>query len=265
VKSHVGRPMHASREVTRLASALTRRELAEVLAFCSDCLVHQTEDELHRSIRAIASFIGFEFILYAYMESSYRVDRPVHLKNLSNPAVWMAEYAAKGFLKHDPVRRELERYLARKVAHGVFAWDAYDRKLSAVEQTIIARRRHHGLRHGFSAFFDSSKQDAMFLVSFASRTKVPDERALVLGWLIVPHLARCRKRLDLAHRVQQLTRRERGVATWLVQGKTNREIAEILSVTEATAKFHVANILAKLEAESRQTAVGILIAERCLS
>jgi DNA-binding CsgD family transcriptional regulator len=265
VRRPTGRKRPLSREGARLSSILTGRELAEVLSFCNDCLLHENEAALHRSILDFGLLVGFEFVLYAFMDSTYERSRPVLLKNLSNPAVWMAEYDERGYLSHDPVRRELELRLARGETHGVILWDAYDRKLNDVEKEIIARRTHYGLRYGLSAFCDSSKQDALFLVSFASATKPVDERALLLSKLIAPHLTRCRKRLDLARRVRKLTRRERSVAKWLVEGKTNREIARILEVAEATAKFHVANILAKLEAGSRQTAVGVLIAERCLS
>jgi len=86
-----------------------------------------------------------------------------------------------------------------------------------------------------------------------------------VGKLIASHLNRCRKRLDLSTLVRKLTKRERTVAGWLVVGKTDGEIAEILGVSEGTAKYHVANILAKLQAGSRQSAVSILMAERCLA
>jgi DNA-binding NarL/FixJ family response regulator len=48
-----------------------------------------------------------------------------------------------------------------------------------------------------------------------------------------------------------LTVRERQVAALVAQGKSNREIAEILVVTERTAAVHVGNILAKLSFSSR--------------
>jgi DNA-binding CsgD family transcriptional regulator len=200
------------------------------------------------------------------MATRYETAGHVCVVNLSNPVEWMEEYDRKGYLEHDPVRRELERWLARKETLGAFRWDAYDRKLSAIEETIIARRTHYGLRSGFSAFCDSWRHDAVFLVSFASRREEPPgKREMELGKLVASHLNRCRKRLDLSTLVRKLTRRERTVAGWMVDGKTNGEIAEILDVSEATAKFHVANILAKLKAGSRQSAVAILIAERCLA
>jgi len=48
-----------------------------------------------------------------------------------------------------------------------------------------------------------------------------------------------------------LTARERQVAALVAQGKSNREIADILVVSERTAAAHVGNILSKLEFASR--------------
>ncbi len=54
-----------------------------------------------------------------------------------------------------------------------------------------------------------------------------------------------------------LTRRERDVLPLLVQGRTNRQIAEALFISENTAGVHVSNILGKLGAVSRTEAAGI--------
>lgn len=250
----------------RFAILLDAEDLAEVLAFCNDCLLHEDEAPLHAAMTALGLRFGYEFVLYAYMQSTYVRTQPVVLRNLTNPALWMEEYAQHRYLEHDPVRRELELRLARGERHGAFAWDAYERPLSLVEREIIARRRAHGLRQGFSAYCDSPRQDSVFLVSFASaREGVPDARALLVARTVVPHLGRCRKRLDLALRVARLSTRELAVAELLEAGKSNAEISGALGCSEATAKFHVANILHKLGVENRPAAVAVLIAERSLA
>ncbi|WP_051905841.1 MULTISPECIES: helix-turn-helix domain-containing protein [Streptomyces] len=52
-------------------------------------------------------------------------------------------------------------------------------------------------------------------------------------------------------RVQQLSDRELDVFRLLAKGASNRTIAARLAITERTAKAHVAQILAKLQVESR--------------
>ena len=251
---------------SRLAALHIREELAELLTFCNHCLLHEREEQLHGAMVALGGRLGCEFVLYAHMASTYAGNQPILLRNLSNPIPWMEEYAERGYMAHDPVRRELELRLRRGESQGAFIWDAYDRPLSAMEEEIISRRRAHGLCQGFSAYCESPCQDALFLVSFATaKAAPPSERALLVGRTVVPHLNRCRKRLDLSAPVARLTKRERIVAEWLVAGKRNSEIACLVGISEATAKFHVANILKKLETENRPAAVAVLMAERCLA
>lgn len=54
-----------------------------------------------------------------------------------------------------------------------------------------------------------------------------------------------------------LTEREREVLLLLAQGLPNRQIAEALTVTERTVKFHVSAILGKLAASNRTEAVAV--------
>jgi DNA-binding NarL/FixJ family response regulator len=56
-----------------------------------------------------------------------------------------------------------------------------------------------------------------------------------------------------------LTRRELEVLALLVQGMSNREIAEKLVISERTAKYHVSSILSKLGASNRTEAVSIAV------
>lgn len=57
----------------------------------------------------------------------------------------------------------------------------------------------------------------------------------------------------------KLTRREKEVARLLLEGKSNKQIALILGISESTVEYHIRNIYAKLDVENRAGAVKLLI------
>lgn len=63
-----------------------------------------------------------------------------------------------------------------------------------------------------------------------------------------------REEENLPHVKNPLTRREQDVLAELTKGKSNREIASSLFVTEKTVKTHISNIFAKLEVQDRTQA-----------
>lgn len=58
-----------------------------------------------------------------------------------------------------------------------------------------------------------------------------------------------------------LTPREREVLARVAAGRTNRQIAEELFISESTAGVHVSNILAKLGVSSRTEAAGLALSQ----
>lgn len=56
-----------------------------------------------------------------------------------------------------------------------------------------------------------------------------------------------------------LTRREREIAQWMAEGKTNSEIGRILGLSPFTVKNHVQKILTKLGVENRTSAAAMLL------
>ena len=56
--------------------------------------------------------------------------------------------------------------------------------------------------------------------------------------------------------MERLTEREREVLVLLAAGKSNRQIAEELIVTEGTVKTHLDHVYRKLDAHSRTQALA---------
>lgn len=64
--------------------------------------------------------------------------------------------------------------------------------------------------------------------------------------------------------LSSLTRREQEILDLLLEGRSTRKMAEHLSVTERTIKFHVSNLLRKLGASSRISLLAKLRRQRAL-
>jgi DNA-binding NarL/FixJ family response regulator len=75
----------------------------------------------------------------------------------------------------------------------------------------------------------------------------------VVASKLMQHISRA----DERPAAEPLTDREMQVLGLLSQGKSNKEIAAALSISERTAKFHVSSIMGKLRAGNRTEAVTI--------
>jgi NarL family two-component system response regulator LiaR len=62
-----------------------------------------------------------------------------------------------------------------------------------------------------------------------------------------------------------LTEREREVLNLVVQGQSNRQIADVMVISVATVKAHVSNILSKLQVSSRAEAIAYAIKHKLVS
>lgn len=246
-------------------NSLSRQDLTEALCFMDRCLKCENNNDFNSLLKDFGTYLGFEYILCCYMHSIYRRTNKVNIINVSNPAEWMEEYERENYVWHDPVRYEIERRLDKNEPVSFIIWDSYDCELSALEQKIIERRNLFGLNFGCSVYTNSQSKDFMFLISLASRTNRADKKTEILSGLLIQHMMTARKRLDTTALVSSLTNREKAVADWILDGKTNWEIATILNISENTVKYHVKNIYSKLNVSGRQEVIAVMLAVRYLS
>jgi DNA-binding NarL/FixJ family response regulator len=68
------------------------------------------------------------------------------------------------------------------------------------------------------------------------------------------HLLTRISKQDPPHKIHTLTKREKDVLAELTKGKSNKEIALSLYITEKTVKTHISNIFSKLEVSDRTQA-----------
>jgi len=247
------------------AARLNQADSTEILKLINGCLHCTDEQEFHTLLLSFAAFLGFEFALYGYTKTAYNNRHYAQVINLSNPKEWATEYTRNNYLLHDPVMHETELRINAEVNISFIYWDTYEWQLSPQQQQVIDRRKYFGLNYGCSIFANSHKKDFMYLISFASRTMVPNARMEVIAKMVAAHLLATRKRLDMLMLVRSLSKKEQQVALEMMQGKTNQEIANEINITGHTVKFHIKNIFEKLQVNNRLQASAVLLAERYLS
>jgi DNA-binding CsgD family transcriptional regulator len=121
-------------------------------------------------------------------------------------------------------------------------------------QTILQR---HGLRNLAShGLIDrSAKVASYFCLGNLDGWDTRIEETLSI---VVPHLHRALVNLcpQHTHAPSLLSSREREVLDLVGDGKTNRQVAQVLGISPWTIKVHMRNIMAKLEVSTRSHAVA---------
>jgi len=130
----------------------------------------------------------------------------------------------------------------------------------------LEKVKHSGLQniaaHGQC---DLNSQAASYF-NFCNISGKLTSRHAALIELLVPHLHVALVRALLGAKnisrkpksgLNGLTEREQEILKWLSSGKTNREIAQVLNISEYTVKNHVQSILIKLKVNTREQAVAM--------
>jgi DNA-binding NarL/FixJ family response regulator len=86
---------------------------------------------------------------------------------------------------------------------------------------------------------------------------LPAIRAVASGQRWVPE--EVAKRLESRRLFEDLTRRELLILNEVVKGLANKQIADVLNISENTVKWHLKNVLAKLCVADRAEAVAVAI------
>lgn len=76
---------------------------------------------------------------------------------------------------------------------------------------------------------------------------------------IVKPLLKSSPQVAQPHPEYGLTRREIEILHCMVSGQTNPEIAETLTISQATVKFHISNTLRKLAVKTRAAAIALAV------
>ena len=179
---------------------------------------------------------------------------------------WYAEIA------QDP-RTSTLRKQARKEIERAAIVDAYDVVMidDAAEQVEFLEKMHNekeeaptfeddmfsvlvSKRHGRMSF--SEMAEDLNETNFGERLTQYQERGKRFEGVLVERLFGRKSKKVIEGLAEPLTQRETEVLRLLVEGLTNKEVAEKLIMSPRTAEVHVANILGKMDVNTRARAIS---------
>jgi len=207
------------------------------------------------------------FSLYCRSMNSYGINRIIYsaLRNASGyetqtpgishcyPSDWISHYAANNLAESDPVRA------TGLLTRHAFSWnDMIAKKTLSREQLLVMEQgREAGLKDGVGMAFHGPMGET-FGVGLASSDGNPDIHNFLTNIEVLSthfHITFSALYEREKPEPAKLTPRELEVLKWAAAGKSNWAIGEILSISEHGVDFHMRNILRKLDADTRVTAV----------
>lgn len=140
----------------------------------------------------------------------------------------------------------------------------------AIGETLARLGLGHALAHGAKEFPGDSSGFFVFL----RMPEAPGKRHAYFAEMLMPYLHTTLHRMLIAEKDSpvrrastglKLSEREAEVVSLVRDGKTNQQIAEVLSLSPLTVKNHVQNILRKLKVANRAQAVAKAVKSRLIS
>ncbi len=210
-------------------------------------------DAISREIRTSLEWFGLTHVTAWSMPVPGRSPDDCVLLN-SRPADYLAHYARNNHVLRDPVVTEIRR------TPGPFSWrDVRARRnLSRAEIAIMDEARDFDADDGLMVpIFTPSGSVMMFSPCGRQPDLSPPARAAVeiIGICSFQALDRAREEQTEGTAPAPLTPREREIMRWVAAGRSDDDIAAILSITTRTVTWHVENAKRKLDAFRRPHAV----------
>lgn len=211
--------------------------------------------EFERVFLDVVSEIGYRYFVISGI--------PGNGENLADllvvahvPDAWRNIYFASNYIEIDPVARRCA------VAPEPFFWTEVITELErdSPEHALMRRAEEHGLINGvcFPVHGVNGLEAGVSLSGKSGALNPSDMRNLHLFSLYAFNRLKSIAR-GSAISVPSLTKREREILLWSAFGKTNRQVADILFLSEETVATHMKNIIKKLSAQNKAEAIAVAL------
>lgn len=258
-----------------------------ILEIYSDLNVETFHENMVAAIARLipALSVGYAEVNLEKIELSKNVIRPVPYLSPDQVAAFEANLADHplmhiiypGHVTGRPVDPSVERdaYIGKAVKiHDVLTKSQF-RQLGLYNEFY----RNLGIEYQMLIFLHCSRTLNRNLAINRDKRDFSEDERLILD-LLGPHLIQGYRNAEAHQRACKaftaldssrqslsslgLTKREEDVLSWVAQGKTNAETAQILKITPGTVKVHLESIYQKLGVENRTAAAAFVKEGKCV-
>ena len=243
--------------ITESEKYLSKYDALSLLGILDASTSCKKEEDFRELLKYFSSLFDAEFSLcFLATFNEEGLIASIEVLNANFPLDWLKQYMAKGYYRIDPVAIEHFRH------YEVQYWNkTYTEHRPPME--IMRHAHRFGLRKGYSCGArDSSVNRPASLFYFSGDSLEERTRTELILKYSVPFLHESLSRILRASALSTrniLTLREKEILGCIKDGKTDTGIASYLKISEHTVKFHVKNILYKLDVSSRYHAVAIAL------
>lgn len=215
-----------------------------------------TEEEFRELIIGLQALIPYDHAACLMGKSEKASPAKTYdLINVTFPSEWLEQYVIKGYHQIDPIVKE------NFASFNIQYWaDTY--KIYGPPKDFVMAAEDFGLKKGYSHGVKNYNGTKGSLFSLSGKYIEHNPRTELILKYIIPHFHNVLSRItgrNIKKSVPPLSSRETEVLKWIKSGKSSWEVSAILSISERTVKFHIQNIMQKLNAVNRLHAVATAI------
>ena len=250
--------MHSKLPFTQpLPANLTPSSQKTLLEWVHDAGQIETENEFKLYLDHLQAQLPTKHMVITLgrINQHQQLQRVEKVVNVSFPEDWVTHYMEHNYISCDPILRSV-------MGQGPIHWaDKFSRAKGQQEKQFIQELSSIGMGNGVSFSALSERQNLVCVLSVSGSEIGKDSQLTEMLNSLLLHLRQAAGRVanlaPAAPATMPLSQREFDIFHWMSHGKTNWEIATILGISERTVKFHVANIIRKLNANNRTHAIVI--------
>lgn len=245
---------------------LSKQDMILLLELIHESLACGSADEIRNVMSKLGALIPYQAALSCISKlGANGTIESMQVVNVDYPAKYVVELGKRGLVAKDPI--VIENFKSFKLQYWADTFkqqaDFSDvmNEIGSLAEDFGFHKVRAGCGYGHGVSNLKRTEGSFFCYQGLERSSRTEE----ILELVIPHFHEALRRVSSSSKNgPSLTSKETEILKWVKQGKTTWDISTILMISERTVKFHVANILQKLDAATRAHAVAIALERKLI-